>query len=69
MVKHEGWTSKEWNLVIRSLNEELPPEECGVKLNKEEQASYMKDLEWLKKERAENPKMPISFSLVEKEYE
>lgn len=69
MAKHEGWTSKEWNMVIRSLNDELPPEKCGVKLNEEERESYMKDLNWLKKERADNPGMPISFDMVEKEYE
>ena len=66
---YSDWTSREWNMTTNALNEELPPEKCGVELTPEERASYLKDLEWLKKERAENPGMPISFSMMEKETE
>lgn len=65
---YEGWTSKEWNRTIRSLNELRPPEKCGVELNEEERVAYLKDLEWLKKEREKNPGIPISYELVENDW-
>lgn len=69
MGKYEGWTSKEWNERVIALNKELPPEKCGVKLNEEEKEAYMKALEFLKKERKENPNIPIEYSPVEKDWE
>lgn len=66
--KYEGWTSKEWNREIRSLNELRPPEECGVKLTEEEREDYLKELEWLKNERENNPGVPISYELVENDW-
>ena len=58
---YEGWTNREWNLVNRALNKELPPEKCGVKLSKEEKEQYLKDLEFLKEARAKSPFIPIEF--------
>ena len=58
---YEGWTNREWNLVNRALNKELPPEKCGVKLSKEEKEQYLKDLVFLKEARAKSPFIPIEF--------
>ena len=66
---YEGWTSTTWNKVIDATNKELPPEKCGVELNEQERMDYIRDLEFLKKERKENPNMPISYSPVEKDWE
>ena len=70
MIKdcYNGWTSREWNLMLWSLNKELPPEECGVKLNEEEQKNYLKSLAFLKEERKKNPGIPIEYSICEKEF-
>ena len=62
-AKFDGWTTEEWSQYIQSLNKELSPEECGMELNIEEKEAYIKSLEWLKNERANNPGIPISYDL------
>ncbi len=66
--KYEGWTSREWNLMVYSLNDELPPEKCKVKLTEEEKEGYLKDLRFLQEERRKNPGVPIGYSPVEKDW-
>ena len=66
--KYDGWASKDWNELIDALNKELPPEKCGKDLTEEEREDYIRDLEFLKKERKENPDVPISYWPVEKDW-
>ena len=64
----EGWAARTWNwYYLRGLNNLLPPEEIGMPLTEEERSTYIEELESLKKERAENPGIPIYYDMMELE--
>ena len=65
-----GWAARTWNwYYLRPINDEVPPEKCGMPLTKEEREAYLKDLNELKKARKDNPGVPFNYDMVELEYE
>ena len=62
-VGTEFFTARDWFDWVSSLNKEVPAEQCGLKLTEEDIKAYNKELEWLKKERAAHPGVPISYEI------
>lgn len=54
---------RDWCDYYNSLNQEKAPDECPVKLGKNEKLCYEHDLEKLKSERAKHPGVPISYEM------
>lgn len=59
----EGFSYRDWCDYYISINNELPPDKCPVKLTENERECYLEELDKLKKERAENPGIPISYDM------
>lgn len=66
----EGWAARTWNwYYLRGLNKLLPPEECGMPLTEEEKREYLQDLARLRDDREKHPGIPISYDMVELEWD
>lgn len=59
----DGFNSKDWITYYESLNAEKPVEECRLKMSRDEKECYQNALNKLKKERAENPGVPIAYKI------
>ena len=59
----ERFSYRDWCDYYTSLNEELPPEKCHVKLTDNEKECYLEDLERIKQERAKHPGVPIDYDM------
>ena len=57
------YSYRDWCDYYMSLNAELPPDKCPVKLSQNEAECYKEALEKLRKERAENPGVPINYDM------
>ena len=58
-----NFSYRNWCDYYMSLNAELPPDKCSVKLSQNEAECYKESLEKLRKERAMNPGVPIDYDM------
>ena len=58
-----NFSYRNWCDYYMSLNAELPPDKCPVKLSQNEAEGYKETHEKLRKERAENPGIPIDYDM------
>ena len=69
MAQFDGFDSEKWAAYYTSLNEELPVEQCPLKLSDDEKEAYIEELEYLLQERKEHPDVPLFYpTTFEKEW-
>ena len=65
----KGWTGRYMNDVLYMINREIPYNKSGLNLEPDEVIWYNKSIADLKRDRANNPGVPIGYGPVELETE
>ena len=61
----EGWTARDTNYVLRSINENMPADECGMELNEAQKELYEEMRAKLAEENKNYDRWIIGYGLME----